>query len=121
MKVSEAFPSKYIKHADLGGQMQTKKISYAEVERVGMQGEERPVLHFANEQRGFVLNKTNARLIAQAYGDDSDGWRGHTVTLMPTRVEYRGEMIDSVRVKILQVNGGAVLNDDVPFAPEWRG
>src|SRR5262245_27650905 len=100
MKISEAFPSKYLKAVDLGGKTLTKRIAYCEMEKVGMNGDEKPVLHFVNEDRGLVLNKTNGNVLGDAWGDESESWRGRTIRLAPTRVPFQGKMTDSIRVEI---------------------
>lgn len=122
MKISEAFPSKYLKHADLQGREMKKRISYVEREQVGQNGEEKPVLHFVGEQRGLVLNKTNANSMVFAYGDDTEAWRGKEITLYPTRIDFKGRATDTIRVRPGNNGGaGALPDDDIPFAPEWRG
>ena len=99
MNISDAFPSKYLEHADLHGREVTKKIARVQMEVVGQNGDERPVLHFIGEQRGFVVNKTNATALSSVYGDDTEGWRGRDVILFPTRVDFRGTPTDTIRVK----------------------
>jgi hypothetical protein len=111
MKISQAFPSKYLKHADLDGREASKKISFVEQEKVGMNGDVRPVLHFVGEERGFILNKTNARTMSAAYGDDTEGWRGKAITLYPTRVDFRGTPTDTIRVRVTAQE----LDDSIPF------
>jgi hypothetical protein len=121
MKISEAFPSKYLKHADLQGREVKKKIAYVQKEQVGLNGEEKPVLHFVGEQRGLVLNKTNSNTMSCAYGDDTEAWRGREITLFPTRVDFKGRPTDTIRVRVTKNGSGALPDDDIPFAPEWRG
>jgi hypothetical protein len=109
--VSAEFPSKYVKAADLKGKPVTKTMTYAEREKFG-NGESGFVLHFKNEERGFVLNKTNSFVISEAYGDDTDGWRGRKVTLYPTKVTYAGKEVDGIRVRIPTEEE---LDDEIPF------
>lgn len=116
MKISEAFPGKYLRCADLQGREVKKKIAYCETEKVGMNGEEKPVLHFINEQRGMVVNKTNANTLAYALGDDSEQWRGREIVLYPTRVDFAGKPTDTIRVRAPSaVDAQAPFDDSIPF------
>ena len=114
MKISEAFPSKFYKSADLGGKTLTKKIAFCEIEEVGMNKDRKAVLHFANEEKGLVLNKTNGNVLGDAWGDETVAWRGRTVQLTPTRVAFQGKMTDSILVRI-PADFDKELNDEVPF------
>lgn len=97
MKISNAFPSKYLKCADLQGKSVTVKIERVEMEQIGE--DHRPVAYFYGKEKGFVLNKTNGSTISDMYGDDTDGWDGKEITLRPTRVDFRGERVDAIRVE----------------------
>src|SRR5262245_55921935 len=44
------------------------------------------------EDRGLVLNKTNGNVLGDAWGDESESWRGRTIRLAPTRVPFQGKM-----------------------------
>jgi hypothetical protein len=99
MRISAAFPSTYLKAADLQGQQVTVKIDRVELDEIG--GEHKPIVYFQGKQRGLVLNKTNANAIAQAYGDDTDNWHGGDVIMYPTMVDYQGRQ--------------AVPDDAIPF------
>jgi hypothetical protein len=101
VKIGSAFPSKYIKASDLQDQEVTVVIASCEIEEVGnaQKKEEKPVLYFKDKDKGFVLNKTNAKIIAKLYGDDTDDWIGKPITIYPTEVEFAGEMVESIRVR----------------------
>lgn len=58
MRISSAFPSKYIKSTDLQGKQVKAVMSHVETESIG--DDDRPVLYFQNKEKGLVLNKTNA-------------------------------------------------------------
>ncbi len=63
-------------------------------------GKSRPVLWFAGMQKGLVLNKTNALVIAGAYGTNSDEWIVQKITLYPTQCEMKGQIVPCIRVRI---------------------
>lgn len=101
MKIGSAFPSKYLKAADLGENKVLVIIERVEVEDVGAQGrkESKPVLFFRGKDKGLVLNKTNARKIASILGtDETDEWQDGKIVLYATETEFQGETVDCVRV-----------------------
>ena len=102
MQISKAFPSNYIKAADLDGKPWTMTIRTCVLEDLGQgaEKEQKPVLYFAKAQKGLVLNKTNANTIAKAYGDDTASWEGRPVEVFPTPVEYKGQMVDGIRLRV---------------------
>lgn len=132
MRISAAFPSTYLKAADLQGRTVSAVIGRIELEEIG--GEHKPIIYFQGKDKGLVLNKTNANNIAAVFGDDTDDWIGGTIQLFPTMVDFQGRSVEAIRVKVpprraaappaptpAPQNGGhAGLDDEIPFAPEWR-
>lgn len=101
MRISQLFPSKYVKAADLNGKPVTLTIAKLVVEEMGhgAEKERKPVLYFEKATKGLVLNRTNAMTIAGLYGDESNEWAGKRVTIYPTRVRAFGTMQDAIRVR----------------------
>lgn len=102
MKIGSAFPSKYLKAADLQGKEVKKKIAKVTMENVGGQGaeEDKPILYLVGSGKGIVLNRTNAMTLAAKYGDDTDGWTNQEVVVYPDQTLYQGRMVDCIRVRI---------------------
>ena len=102
MKIGSAFPSKYLKAADLQGKEVKKKILKVEIENVGGQGaeEDKPILYLVGAGKGIVLNRTNAMAIAAKYGDDTDSWIEKEVVVYPDQTLFQGRMVDCIRVRI---------------------
>jgi hypothetical protein len=98
MKVSEAFPSKYLKAADLAGRPITVIMAQVETETIG--DDDRPVLYFKGKNKGLVLNKTNAGKISDAYGDDTDDWFGRAIEIYPTEVDFQGKTVEAIRCRV---------------------
>lgn len=102
MKKSEAFPSRFLSAADLGGKPITVTIRSTTREtlknREGKESE-KTVLHFAGAKKGLALNLTNWDAVAQICGEDSDDWSGGKITLYPDRVQMGGKMVDAIRVR----------------------
>jgi hypothetical protein len=118
MKISAAFPSKYLRAADLDGRQVTVEIAHVELEEVGTGEEPKPVLYFQGKAKGVVLNKTNANTIASAYGDDTESWAGQHVTLFSAHVDFQGRSVEAIRVKIPpRKPAAAVVRPPVERAP----
>lgn len=100
MKVSEAFPSKYISAADLNGGNARAVMQHVEIEKIG--DDTKPVLYFKGKQKGLVLNKTNSKAIADVYGDEMDDWAGNELILFPIMTDYQGKQVEAVRVRAPQ-------------------
>ena len=97
MNIENAFPSAFIKSADLQNQDVTVTIAAVAMEEVDDQ--QLPVVRFAGHAKGWVLNKTCAMVIAEALGTETDRWIGQAITLYPTRCEFKGKMTDCIRVR----------------------
>ncbi len=102
MKVSTAFPSNYIKANDLDGEpwLLTIRTCKSEVLGQGNDKKSKLVVHFDEAQKGLILNKTNSNVIAGAYGDETDDWEGEPVEIYPTEVEFKGNRVDGIRIRI---------------------
>lgn len=98
MKISEEFPSKYLKSSDLKGQ--EVRVIMGRVEREEIGQDKKLVLYFKGKEKGMVLNKTNANTIGDFYGDDSDDWYDQPLILFAIRTEYQGKPVDGLRCRI---------------------
>ena len=124
MHIDDAFPSKYIKAGNLSGKEHAVEIARIEIETMG--DDRKPVLYFAGKQKGMVLNRTNADMIADSYGPDMDEWIGKSIVLYPDRVAFQGKIVDAIRCKVarrqttvqrekyeLSTGNGAPVDDDL--------
>lgn len=124
MKISEAFPSNFLKCDDLNGKAVTLTIESAEMEEIG-QGREKEnklIIAFRKTEKKLVCNKTNATTIGKLYGDDTDGWIGQRITLVPKEVEFQGELMWAIRVSLQKpaatATAAPVQPAPVELAPE---
>ena len=101
MKVSEAFPSKYLKAADLGGKTWMLTISNVTVEDVGTEekSERKMVMYFNEAAKGVVMNRTNASELELVYGDETDHWIGKKVELFSVLVPFQGKNVEGIRMR----------------------
>jgi len=132
MLITSAFPSEFLKAADLQNRQVTVIMDRVELQKVG--DDIKPVLYFQGKDKGLALNKTNANTIAAAYGEETDDWIGSEVILFPTMVDYQGRQVPAIRVKTptlrrpqshaaIPANGAGrhaqpvrhELNDEIPF------
>jgi len=98
MKMSEEFPSKYLKAADLNGREVRVTMSNVEREKIG--DDTKPVVYFKGKEKGVVLNKTNANTIVDAYGDDSEDWYDQPLILFSVMVDFQGKVQPAIRCRI---------------------
>src|SRR5690242_16780983 len=97
MKINGAFPSDYLKAADLNGKAIRVSIDTVTVEKIGE--DQKPVLHFIGKDKGLVLNKTNSARIVEAVGsDETDDWSGWSIVLYPCKVDFQGKRVDAIRI-----------------------
>lgn len=100
--INEAFPSDYLRAADLNGRTIKLTIADCVMEEIGRgrDASRKPVLYFKGAKKGLALNKTNSMTIAGAYGPETDDWVGAEIEVFPTMVDYQGKQVDAIRVKI---------------------
>jgi hypothetical protein len=117
MKISEAFPSKYLNAADLDGQRVTATIRQVQSEEMrtpeGLKP--RPVVHFQGRRKSLVLNKTNAQVLVKAFGDETDTWRDKEITLFAESVSFQGKIVDGIRVRAELAPVSDHGDDEIPF------
>ncbi len=104
MKLSDMYPSKYLKAEDFGDdEVKIFTIKNIEIEELGKdkgKKEEKPVITFREpDAKALVLNKTNAAIIGKFYGDDTDDWLGKKIALHAIEVESFGDVVRAIRVK----------------------
>ncbi len=110
--IMSAFPSDYLKEADLFGKPKVLTITKTTIEKVG--DDNKPVVHFEEADQGLVLNKTNANMISDLHGRETDDWAGKVIELFPHTTEFQGRMVPCIRVR--EVSGEAEeLDDEIPF------
>jgi hypothetical protein len=117
VKISNAFPSKYLRAADIdemGGQL-TYTIRKVVMEEVGQDRAEKPVCYFKQTQLGLVLNRTNAARLSASLGDETERWLGQQIVLETEQVPMRGQVVNAIRVR---TEGNYVAERRVPTQQE---
>jgi hypothetical protein len=115
MRANEAFPSKYLKSADVKERPCVAVIKHLTQETVGQgqDAKEKHVLYF-EDQKPMVLNRTNWDALEEAFGD-SENWPGHKVKIRCARTQYQGKPTDGIRLDAIVVKKQLKedLNDEI--------
>ncbi len=99
MKISQAFPSKYLKAADLNNRTIKVSVNKIVFEEIGQDKDKKPILYFNGAEKGLVLNKTNATAIGAVHGEQMDGWPGKEIELFSQMVPFQGQNVAAIRVR----------------------
>ncbi len=98
MKISEEFPSKYLKASDLQGREVRVTMAHVEREKVG--DDFKPALYFKGKEKAMILNKTNAGTISDVYGDDTEDWVDQPLILFSVMVDFQGKIGPAIRCRV---------------------
>lgn len=101
MKISQAFPSKYLKAEDLQGRRLAVTIESADIETIqGNHGpEDKLIVRFVGKEKGLVCNVTNANVIAELLGsEETDDWIEKRIVLYEAKVDFQGKRVPAIRV-----------------------
>lgn len=99
---SQAFPTKWLKPADLNGKPCDLEIERAAQETLKFNGKEqiKTALYFVGTGKSLPLNLTNFEKCEEITGQpDSDNWAGHMIEVFPSTVDVHGETRDCIRIR----------------------
>ncbi len=101
MKGELMFPSQYLAAPDLGGKYVT--VTIEKIERQALKttkgDEDKWVMFMKGAKKKLVLNKTNARTIAELHGPKAEKWVGKQVVLFASTCQAFGKITDCIRVR----------------------
>ena len=100
--------------SDLEGKTHSVVISNTEIEDFKDDDgnvNQKICLSFEKKERSLLLNKTNARALAEGLGDEEDEWIGKTIIMYPTTCEFQGSTVPCIRVRLDE----EIADDDAPF------
>ena len=101
MKISSAFPSKFLKASDLQGKEVRVEIFDVRLEDVSGEGtEEKAVVYFKDKQKGLVLNITNRNRLVAAFGDETDDWLGKEIFIFSEQTQFGGRPVEGLRIRV---------------------
>ena len=113
MKISDAFPSKYLKADDVGQHRIPLTVKMVVIEDIADK-EYKPVMHFMGKDKGMVLNKTNAGLCATVWGDETDHWQGKSMELFAQPVMFQGRQVMGLAVMPMLAAGQSMAPPQNP-------
>ena len=101
MDVNTLFPSKYFKADDATPPiiLTVKRVSWERMKDQEGNEEDKPVIWFNEEEKGMVLNRTNANTLTSLFGAETDRWTGQRVTLGTEMVTAFGATKPALRFK----------------------
>ena len=111
MNINDVFPSNFLKASDLNGRK--LKLIIASIEMTDIGSDKKPVIFFEGKQKGLVLNKTKASVLASIWSPETNGWIGKEVAIYPTKVQFQGQTVDSIGVE--PVAQMADEDSNIPF------
>lgn len=115
------FDRDYIGAWDLGGKdvvVTIASVKAGELRAQGNRKEKKPIVYFVGKEKGFALNKTNAKTIAQLYGNDTTEWVGKRITIFPTTTTFGSDIVDCIRVRPRIPAGKSARSNAPPDTPE---
>ena len=68
---------------------------------------------FEGKELGVCLNKTNLKILADAFGMDTQAWNGCVVEVYAEKVDYQGSLVPGMKIRIPVPT--ATGDDDTPF------
>jgi len=57
-------------------------------------------VEYNNDKRKFIFNATNEGLMEEAFGNETSAWVGKTIVIYKTKVNFKGEVRDGVRISV---------------------
>ena len=97
MLIDQLYPSRFLRASDLNNK--PLRVVIESIKREDIGGEPKVIVSFLDGTKALIVNKTNARAIAKALGDETGGWIGKPITLIPTEVDFRGDLVPGIRVR----------------------
>jgi len=77
-------------------------LTIENVEVRELQGRKKLVVSFDGMTVLLVLNRTNAMILAQAFGEETDNWKGKSIVLKKTKRSFRGKLVDAIEVQPIE-------------------
>jgi hypothetical protein len=122
LNFDDLYGSRYLSASDLHGETPRRKIGKVEVAELKEKDgttKKKFVLFFAGEDKSLVLNKTNARRLAEAFTKDPTKWVGEGVELYSETTTFgegvRLRCLKKQQTAAAKPNLDAELNDAIPF------
>lgn len=103
MRRSEAFPSQYLGKDDVQQDIlaHIKDVGKESIKSDGADEEKAVMTWQERDLKPMILNNTNWMALEDAYGEESDGWKGKPVEIyLDPSVMYGGKRVGGVRLRV---------------------
>ena len=109
MKVGDVY-STFLTADDLQGPPIDTVITGVDVETI--EGKPKIVATLRGVDKKWVINRTNADLLTEAYGDDTDAWLDQPVRLERGRTRFMGKPVACISCHVPAPDGGKAAPAD---------
>jgi len=75
-----------------------EELTIKDVELREINGKQKLVLRFFETEHMLVLNRTNAIILAENFGEDTDNWMGRQLKLKQVKRVFQGKLVDAIEV-----------------------
>ena len=58
-------------------------------------------VEYKGDKRKFSFNATNEAIMSEQYGDETEKWVGKLLLLHKTKVNFKGEIKDSIKIEVV--------------------
>lgn len=99
MKANEFVNAKYLTAKNLN-ENKGKKVVIDAAFSENISGQDKLCIRFKGIDNPLPLNQTNLSILIAEFGDDTDKWINHSVTLNVVKVQYNGQMVDGIQLGV---------------------
>lgn len=104
MNVKDLIVGKYLSAKDMVGQRVLATLDVCQIEEFENKTtgvtDSRPVVYFEDLDQGMVLNKTNLKVLAREFGEETERWKGRRVLVTTHKVKTpAGAEVDGLRIE----------------------
>lgn len=104
MNVKDLIVGKYLSAKDMVGQRVLATLDVCQIEEFENKTtgvtDSRPVVYFEDLDQGMVLNKTNLKVLAREFGEETEKWKGKRVLVTTHKVKTpAGAEVDGLRIE----------------------
>jgi histone H3/H4 len=76
-------------------------LKIEDVELKEIKEDKKLIISFEDIEEILPLNVTNARILQEAMGDETDDWIGNIIQLLPVKRNFQGKMVDAIQVMVV--------------------
>lgn len=121
-RMSDAYGSRFLKGADLGGKQHLFTIERAAFERLQdfndpKKYNDRLVLSFVEVGKDCAVNATSAKVLMAGYGEDESLYMGKKVVLYSQSMHVAGQVRDVVMIRLPRQHAAVQPSASTPTMP----